>query len=381
LYGTILEYFPGEYRWSEGLRLALTAEPYGGAEIGEIDIVGRRLMKQLGDDTAWFKEWKNMGEHIESIGKTAEEEGHALTAAGCYLRACNYYQIGERFRQPKDQEALQTFRRSVYCFKKAAELIDWPLIEYVEVPFGSSSMPAYFVKNNNEDRNPVVVYFDGLDSNKELLYFSIVPDIVKRGISCLIVDSPGNGESIRFRGMTLRPDYEKPGSAALDYLQTRSDVDVDRACLLGISLGGYYAPRAVAFEKRYKACVAWGAIYDYHEIWKNRIEKGFNAALSSPGEQIKWILGVDSYEDALRLLEDYKLVEIAKDIECKVCIVHGEEDKQIPLKDAQKLFDAIGSKEKTLKIFASGEGGAEHCQGDNRTFARTYISDWIADNI
>jgi len=381
LHGTLLEYFPGEYRWSEGLRLALTAAPYGGAEIGEVDIVGRRLMKQIGDDGVWYREWKSMGVRLESLGAAAEGEGHRWTAAGCYLRACNYLQIGERFRQPKDEEALRTFRRSVSCFKKAAELLDWPAIEYVEVPFEGGSMPAYFVTAREGGRRPVVVYFDGLDSNKELLYFSIVPDIVRRGMSCLAVDGPGNGESIRYRGMALRPDYEKPASACLDYLQTRRDVDMDRACLLGISLGGYYAPRAVAFERRFKACVAWGAIYDYHETWRHRIERGFETALSSPGEQIKWILGVDSYEEALEVLEDYRLEEVAKEIDCKVCIVHGEDDKQIPVEDARRLFNAVGSKEKTLKIFTSDEGGAEHCQGDNRTLARTYISDWIADNL
>jgi dienelactone hydrolase len=381
MYGSLLEYFPGEYRWSEGLRLALTAAPYGGAEIGEIDQIGRRLMEKIGDDSSWYNEWKLLGLHVEGLGKTAERENNKITAASRYLRASNYIQVGERFRQPKDEETHETFKKSVDCFKKAAQLLHWPKIEYVEVPFEGNSMPAYFVSNGEKDEKPVVVYFDGLDSNKELLYFSIVPDIIKRGISCLIVDSPGNGESIRFRGMHLRPDYEKPASASLDYIATRNDVDMDRTCLMGISLGGYYAPRAVAFEKRYKACVAWGAIYDYHEIWKNRIEKSFNAALSSPGEQIKWILGVDTYEEALKLLEDYRLEEVVKDVECKICIVHGENDRQIPLSDAQKLYDAVGNKEKTLKIFTTKEGGAEHCQGDNRTLAREYISDWIMKNI
>jgi dipeptidyl aminopeptidase/acylaminoacyl peptidase len=200
-------------------------------------------------------------------------------------------------------------------------------------------------------------------------------------VGCLIVDGPGTGESIRFRGMTLRPDYEKPASAALDYLQTRPDVDGDRVCVMGISLGGYYAPRAAAFEKRFKACVAWGAIYDYHETWRNRIERSFDLAMSVPGEHIKWILGVDTYEEALTALMDYRLEEVAGEIECRVLIVHGEGAKQIPLEDARRLFKAVGSKEKTLKVFTAEEGGSEHCQGDNRTLGQTYIFDWIADNL
>ena len=81
-------------------------------------------------------------------------------------------------------------------------------------------------------------------------------------MACLIVDGPGNGESIRFRGMTARYDSNVAGSAAVDYLEKREDVDKDRIAVMGVSLGGYFAPRCAAFEKRFKACVAWGAIYD-----------------------------------------------------------------------------------------------------------------------
>ena len=34
-----------------------------------------------------------------------------------------------------------------------------------------------------------------------------------------------------------------------------------------MSLGGYYAPRAAAFEKRLKACISLAGPYDWGEIW------------------------------------------------------------------------------------------------------------------
>jgi hypothetical protein len=178
MYGTLLEYFPGEYRWSAALRMALGAAQYGGGEAGEIDRVGRRLMERIGNDEAWYAEWKGMGQYVEALGSEAEEEGHDLTAAGCYLRACNYYQIGERFLNPKDEDALQVYLRSVSCFQKAAKLLDGPIIEAVEVPFEDRYLPAYYVTSTEGGRKPAVVYFDGLDVNKEILYFSGVPDLV-----------------------------------------------------------------------------------------------------------------------------------------------------------------------------------------------------------
>ena len=106
-------------------------------------------------------------------------------------------------------------------------------------------MPGYFVpaQNAKSARPPCVVFFDGLDITKEIQFLRGVPDLVKRGISVLVMDGPGTGEAIRFRGMPLRHDYEKAGSACVDYLETRGDVDAKRIGIVAISLGGYYAPR------------------------------------------------------------------------------------------------------------------------------------------
>ena len=68
---------------------------------------------------------------------------------------------------------------------------------------------------------------------------------------------------------------------------------------MAISLGGYYAPRIASIEHRYKACLAWGAIWDYYATWKKRIEASFKAELSVPGHHIQWILNADSLDDAL----------------------------------------------------------------------------------
>ena len=136
-----------------------------------------------------------------------------------------------------------------------------------------------------------MIFFDGLDVTKEICYFFELKDFVRRGMACLIVDGPGNGESIRFRGLKLRYDQEVPARAAVDYLQGRKDVNPDKIGVMALSLGGYYAPRAAAFEKRLKACVSWGAQWDYHSVWKRRFEAAFKTALSVPPDHIQWVVG------------------------------------------------------------------------------------------
>ena len=144
-----------------------------------------------------------------------------MSAAPFYLRACHYYQMGERFRTPKDKTALDAYRTAVDCFHQFAALTARK-IEIVEVPFEGKSLPGYFVpaQNAKSARTPCVVFFDGLDVTKEIQFLRGVPDLIKRGISVLVMDGPGTGEAIRFRGMPLRHDYEKAGSACIDFLET-----------------------------------------------------------------------------------------------------------------------------------------------------------------
>ncbi len=376
-------YFPEDYRWSSAVGGILGGAPYGGSDLGEVDRAARTLHKHLGDDAAWFEAWRAEGDRVRALAQAAERQGRRFTASAAYLRACNYYQMGERFRTPKDARALETYREAVECFHRFARLTDRPRIEVVEVPYQNGSLPGYFVHAENTDlaRRPSVVFFDGLDITKELQYLRGVPDLVRRGIACLIVDGPGTGEAIRFRGYPVRYDYEVAGSAALEYLAGRPDVDRERIGVMAISLGGYYAPRCAATEPRFKACVAWGAIWDYHATWKRRIESGFRASMSVPGHHIMWILGVESLEDALKKLEDFRLDGVVQRMRCAFLLTHGADDEQVPMADAQALFDAVGSKDKTFRVFTAEEGGSQHCQRDYLTHGASVIFDWLAEKL
>jgi dipeptidyl aminopeptidase/acylaminoacyl peptidase len=225
------------------------------------------------------------------------------------------------------------------------------------------------------------VFFDGLDVTKEIQFVRGVPDLVKRGISCLVMDGPGTGEAIRFRNFYLRHDYEAAGSACVDWLEKRADVNPKKIGIVAISLGGYYAPRCAAMEPRFAACIAWGAQWDYHETWKKRVAASFKTALSVPGHHIEWILGAKSLDDALKKLEPFKLDGVMQKMRCPFLLVHGADDEQIPLADAQKQFDACGSKDKTFRVFTAEEGGAQHCQRDYLTLVVAEMWNWFETKL
>jgi dipeptidyl aminopeptidase/acylaminoacyl peptidase len=376
--------FPGNYTWSAATRMVIASEMWGGADLGEIYKIAAALKPDVGKNAAWFEQWSAMARHVTTLGDEAQAKGHKQTAAGAYLRAAVYYQAGERLLQPRTEESQKAFATAVELFKKGMGEIPAVTIEAVDIPFeGGKHLPAYFVKSRNAGNAPLptVVFFDGLDITKELQYFHGVPELAKRGLAVLIVDIPGTGESIRFRGMPARYDTNVAGTAAVDYLETRDDVDKERIGIMGISLGGYYSPRAAAFEPRFKACVSWGAIWDYHAIWKRRIDKAFQGSLSVPGDHIMWVLGVSSMDAALEKLKDWRLAGVAEKIKCPYLVTHGARDAQIPIEDAKALFDAVGASDKTMKVFTVEEGGYEHCQGDNVTLGITTIADWFSDKL
>jgi hypothetical protein len=376
-------YFPDNYRWSSAVCGILSSAPSGGSDIGEVDRACRGLREHVGDDDAWFEAWRAEADRVRTLAREAEQRGHRFTASATYLRACNYYQMAERFRTPKDGPGLAAYREGVDCFHRFARLTDRPRIEVVEVPYEGGSLPAYFVHAENTDlaRRPCLVFFDGLDITKELQYLRGIPDLIRRGIACLIVDGPGTGEAIRFRGYHVRHDYEVAGSAALDYLTTRVDVDATRVGVMAVSLGGYYAPRCAAMEPRFKACIAWGAIWDYHATWKRRIEAGFRASISVAGDHISWITGAGSPQEALRKLEGFRLDGVVQRMRCAFLLTHGADDEQIPMADARALFDAVGSADKTFRVFTTEEGGSQHCQRDYLTLGTSVMFDWLAEKL
>jgi fermentation-respiration switch protein FrsA (DUF1100 family) len=149
---------------------------------------------------------------------------------------------------------------------------------------------------------------------------------------------------------------------------------------MALSLGGYYAPRAAAFEKRFACCVAWGAIWDYGEISEARARKaGTELSISDWADHVKWVFGKDSIEEVLAVTRRMTLEGVIDKVTCPILITHGENDRQVPLHHAQKTYDgAVNSPHRELKVFTAAEGGVEHCQADGAPNAMDYMGDWIA---
>jgi dienelactone hydrolase len=379
----MFEYFPNNYPWSLAVMGALSR----GGVIGEVDEACRPLREiaarknDPAAQIAWFESWMKVAERVERLGDSDAQKDHPLSAGRKYMRAGLYYLMAERMPSHKDPRRLIAYKRGIEAYARGLKLRREP-VERVEVPYGNASLPAFFVKAPVPGRAPCMVHFDGFDATKETIYGSVGEEYRRRGISLLIVDHPGVGEALRLRHLHSGPDTEKPAAAAVDWLETRADVDRDRIGIVALSLGGYYAPRAAAFEKRFKCCVAWGAIFDFGTAFAARVGGAGEPSVPGFAEHGQWVFGTKTHDETLAVTRQMTLEKAAANITCPFLIVHGENDRQIPLWHAEKLYEAaVNSPDRELKVFHLADGGAEHCGADNGSLIVDYIVDWVAEKL
>ena len=376
------EPFPGNYVWNLSVNICIGM---GGA-IGEIDKANERVREiaKQGDDVgteAFFSSWISMADRIAELADEAEAAGHYLSATEKYARATAYYVTAERMQSRHYEPRKQAYRTMLNTLQRM--IVAGSLnCERVEIPYGENHFAALFVRGNGPGPRPCVVFCNGLDSVKEMIYLTARDEFAKRGFSCLMIDQPGVGEALRLGGLHAIAESEQWAAAALDYLETRKDVDRKRLGIMGWSLGGYYAPRAAAFEKRFRLCVAWGANHNWGELQRRRLAKEGDRPVPHYWDHVMWVFGKDSVESFVAYAPKMSLVGVVDKITVPFLITHGANDRQIPVADAHQSYnEAVNSPLRELKIFSQREGGIEHVSADNMEPARSYIADWIAQRF
>ena len=380
--GPWIDHFGDNFLWSNATLILKGMAPYGVVALEEIDRCCEKLRLRQGQPQAWLEEWRALGAQVEARAEAALAKGHKITAGDYFLRAGIYHYNAERFIPPNPEKKAQG-QKAYHCWHTGIRLRE-PSIGFVEVPYESTTLPALFMKASGDGPKPTVVVVNGMDNAKEMSIFFAGREFARRGWNTLALDGPGMGETRRIRDMPSRYDYEVPGAAAFDYLATRNDVDTKKVVIFGYSFGGYYSSRIAAFEKRYAACVALSALHWHLAGWQERIKQK-NASspnmVAQSNFQFRWVVGAETQDEGIEIARKFSLKDVAKNITSPFLVTHGANDRVVPVENAQKLYDAVGSKNKTIKIFTAEEGGAEHAHVDNRQIGIDFAADWIGDNI
>src|ERR687892_2705408 len=381
---------------------------YKGADIGECLSTAYRIKE--GDFESWHQEWLKTAKRVNKYADESLAAGHTVSAREAYLRACNYYRAAEFLLiDPADPRIQTTWGKSKECFSKAADLFS-PPFEPIEIPYEGTTLPGYVYrvdnKGNNSNRNaprrPTIIAHGGFDSTLEELYTSAAAPALERGYNCLTFEGPGQGGVIRKQNIPFRYDWEKVITPVLDYaFSSEKIVDHNRIALMGISMGGYLAARAAAFEDRIAACVLYNGVYDGYDAFASGFPQSLRQAVENGNIDVvntvvgilsdldsnmrfnlnhgMWTTGTNSPFELIQGSKQYSIKNIAQNIKCPTLILEAENDDSFP-GQPKKVYDALTCPKKYI-LFTTEEGAEEHCQSGAPAISNQRIFDWLDDTF
>lgn len=313
---------------------------------------------------SWCEAWCARGAVHEALAEEALAAEYRLSAGAHLTRAALCYHFA-KFVFVNDYEQMRAaHRRAVDCRNRALPLID-PPGERVAIPHEGAALYGILRKPRGVKTPPLLVMCMGLDSAKEEMDAN-ERVFLERGMATLTFDGPGQGEGEY--DLPIRGDYEAPVKSVVDWVEKRTDVDGGRIGLWGVSLGGYYAPRAAAFEKRVKACIALSGPYDWAAIWPGLPD------LTREAFRVR--AKCKDQEAALKAAATLSLKGLAERISCPLFVVAGKLDRLVPWQEGERLArEAKGPVD-----FCLIEDG-NHVANNRAYKYRTQSADWMARQL
>ena len=255
---------------AQTLRAAGTAL-YGGADIGECLTTAAAVGGT--DLTSWHRAWTSTAVSALSLAEREKTAGRLESARLAFFRASTYFRTAGvmLLGRPLDRRLVESYAQQTTAFRSGAALLSVPP-EVLTIPYQGTTLPGYFFPSGLEEGpRPTVVLTGGYDGTAEELYFWNGAAALARGYNVFAFDGPGQGAALVQQGLVLRPDWEAVITPVVDYLETRPDVDPNRVAVIGLSLGGYLAPRAASVEHRLAACIADCGSYDLFAAAAQRV--------------------------------------------------------------------------------------------------------------
>ena len=349
-----------------------------------------------GDAQSWFSAWENTGSRVL---QRAQRTTDPMSRGQAFLRAHNYLRTAEFFLAPQDPQRPLSFEKSVKVFHLGLDALEVRR-EGIKVPYGRHHLNAiYYPGPPGADAKPLIVFCGGFDSTLEELYFTLVRGAHERGYDVLTYEGPGQGAVLREQKLGFTPAWEKPTKAVIDTFLTTHERP-PQMVLIGMSMGGYLAPRAVAFDDRFDGVVAYDVLYDFGEVAELNVpglvkmlhRHGFAKLVQmlvgikasfSPGfawsvSNGMWAMNTNSPMETVEALRAYTLKNVAAKIKADVLILAGAQDHFIPVgqvADFQKQL--TGARSVTTVIYDRESGGAEHCQLGAQTLWHADFFDWM----
>ncbi|HTX83336.1 MAG TPA: prolyl oligopeptidase family serine peptidase [Streptosporangiaceae bacterium] len=388
-----------------GLELALGAAYHQAADIGEVLATADRIKD--GDSDAWVTEWLGTAGICRTAGEQAQNAGRKVSAVSAYRRAATYYAtaIAQIPRAASGQAAreLEIWRLQRQCWDRVVDLQS-VAGERVTISYENTTLPGYFFRARDAapgEPRPLVVMNNGSDGATSQMWVEGGAAAADRGYHWMTFDGPGQQASLYEQELFFRPDWEAVLTPVLDSMLARPDVDPGRVAVIGVSQGGYWVPRALAFEHRFAAAVADPGVTDVSASWtrslpemmRKQLREGDRAAfdrelhlaeLLSPGIAATlayrghpYGVASDSRHELYETVAAYRLAGQEQQITTPLLITDPEAEQFWP-GQSRELFSRLPGP-KHLVTFTAHEGASRHCEPMARSLRESRVFDWLEE--
>jgi 2,6-dihydroxypseudooxynicotine hydrolase len=322
----------------------------------------QRILGRVVDHRTWYPSWHEEAERAEELARSFIEEGRSLSAADLLHRASACYHWGAYLAKVGSQEKAEGREHRVRCYREAVARWEEPIVP-IQIEYAGLRMPGY-LHLADDQAAPVVIMVNGADSVKEE-YHNWAREFVRRGLSVLTFDGPGQGEMLG--RLPMRPEaWEEPIAAAIDALEAGGRVDSRRIGIWGSSMGGFLALRASAFEPRISAAVSSGGFFDFRDYRYWPLSTQLNVMED---------LGVPTLAEARRYVEERcSLAGVVDKIEAPYLVIHGARDELVSVEEARLMVGGPGGEIVVL------EDGFHTCTNHNARLV-PLMCDWMAQRL
>ena len=314
--------------------------------------------------------------------------------------AIAYYRMSEFFMYDGDPDKKKYYQKATELFYQYyADYFEGenPRIGRFEVPYENVKLPVMHVRPEGKSRGTILIH-GGNDSYFEEFLFTVLY-LQEQGFEVYMFEGPGQGGVMRLQGMHFTHEWEKPVKAVLDYF------GLNDVTIIGISLGGYLAPRAAAFDRRITKVVAWSVFPCFQDVivgmQKPAVQKVFRICMKLHARPlinmvfrkkarkepvIDWGLkhGQYAYEarDAYgyaKKLKLYDIEPIADKITQDMLIVGANQDHFIDYRMIGREINMLKNvRSLTFRLFTDKEDAQNHCNVGNGKLVLDFICGWIS---
>jgi dipeptidyl aminopeptidase/acylaminoacyl peptidase len=322
-----------------------------------------RVTSSLSTWDEWLPDWVENGHEHAKRAREDEARGRALTAGESWNHAALSYHFAKFVWMLDMERYKEATRLAVDALRNAHAHLD-PTAERLEIPFENGAKLVGNLRRPAGDPAPLVLLLPGLDSTKEE-FFGWENVFLSRGLATFSLDGPGQGET----GLTtyIYPNYEVAVAATIDALSERDDVDLYRIGVAGVSLGGYYAPRAAAYEKRIKAAVGISGPFDFAANWDGMPQQTRETVLHHTG--------ASSDAEGRAKAAELNLYEAAKLIDQPFLAITGRNDRLIPWEQTRRQAHEAQNGE-----FVLYDDGNHVCNNIPYKY-RPLTADWLKEKL